>query len=90
MQEAPIRFSENCKKLSRFLKIKRRFVAVISFKKRSFLKYFQVETNYFEFHRLVHRVLQAPIAALLQESIVYWMESVKEYRILRDMDRRAF
>jgi hypothetical protein len=86
MQEAHIRFSENCENLPRFLKIKRLSVAVISFKKRSFRKYFQVEANNFEFDRLIHSVLQAPtlkIAGLLQESIVDWLESVKEYRAVK-------
>jgi hypothetical protein len=57
------------KKNPRFQQFSGNLTTVITFKKLSFREYFPVKANYFEFHDLVHRVLQEPtlkIAALLQ------------------------
>ncbi len=58
-------------------------LAAIAWCKKTFRKYFDSEDNFTEFHKLTHRLLEAPtveITRLLQDSIENWLREKGEIR----------
>ena len=58
-------------------------LAAIAWRKKTFRKYFDSEDNFTEFHKLTHRLLEAPtveITRLLQDSIEEWLREKGELR----------
>ena len=50
-------------------------------RKKAFRKYFATEEHFTEFHKMAHKLLEAPtedIARMVQAHIVDWLGSVKE------------
>ena len=55
----------------------------IAWRKKSFRKYFDSVDNWIAFHKLAHRLLEAPtveITHLIQDEIVQWLGEKKEKR----------
>jgi hypothetical protein len=53
----------------------------MAWRKKAFRKYFETEEHFTEFHKMTHKLLEAPtedIARVVQAHIVEWLRSVKE------------
>ena len=58
-------------------------MTAIAWRKKSFRKYFDGVSNWIAFHKLAHRLLEAPTVAithLIQDEIVEWLGEIKETR----------
>ena len=62
----------------------------MAWRKKAFLKYFETEEHLTDFHKMAHKLLEAPtedIARVVQSHIVDWLRSVKETHAAKGFEK---